>query len=167
MDRHSLLPVLAVLLTSAAGCGSAAPAAAPAPAPVRAPTAAPAPAPADDRVRVQAGPVSVRAEVADDVAERATGLMRRRAVPPGTGMLFRYAAPVAHRFYMYDVAVPLTAVFALRGQVVGVLTMPPCTERQPSACPTYGPRGTFDTVLEAAPETLRGVREGDPLTVPG
>ena len=112
----------------------------------------------------RSGPVVV--EVADDEQERAVGLMRRAEVPLGTGMVFLYDAPSTGRYYMFDVSVPLTAVFAREGQVVGVVDMPPCAEPQPQDCPTYGPDAPFDTVLETAPATLAGkVAVGDALEV--
>ncbi len=69
---------------------------------------------------------TVKAEVADSDEERALGLMARKAVPLGTGMVFRYDAPVDAKFYMYRVPVQLTAVFAREGKVVGVTLMAPC-----------------------------------------
>ncbi len=107
-------------------------------------------------------------EVADTAEERAVGLMRRTSVPPGTGMLFVYDQPENGRYYMYDVPVPLTAVFARAGRVVFVVDMPPCREQRPQDCPTYGPDEPFDRVVETAPETLAGkVRVGDRLVVEG
>jgi uncharacterized membrane protein (UPF0127 family) len=113
------------------------------------------------------GGVELRLEVADEPAERAFGLMQRDSVPPGTGMLFRYDAPVRARFYMYDVVVPLTAVFVRDGRVVSSVVMPPCELAEPDDCPTYGPDEPFDTVVETAPETLPDVRPGDRLVVDG
>lgn len=156
---HRGLLVLPLLLLP--GCGSEPEAAAPTP------TGAQTATPTGARVTVVAGrsgPVAV--EVADDDQERAVGLMRRREVPRGTGMVFLYDAPSTGRYYMYDVQVPLTAVFAREGQVVGVVDMPPCPEPRPEDCPTYGPDAPFDTVLETAPETLAGkVAVGDSLAV--
>ena len=120
---------------------------------------------ADDRVRAVLGGVELRLEVADEPSERAFGLMQRASVPPGTGMLFRYDAPVQTRFYMYDVLVPLTAVFVLDGRVVASIVMPPCELAEPQDCPTYGPDEPFDTVVETAPETLPDVGPGDLLVV--
>lgn len=107
----------------------------------------------------------VRVEVADTPAERERGLMGRTSVPPGTGMVFRYSSPSTGRYWMRDVPVPLTAVFARDGVVVGVVDMPPCPATT-ADCPTYGPDSPFDTVLETAPETLRGlVAQGERLVV--
>ena len=151
MHRHLLLVLLLPLLPA---CGGE--------------PAGPRTHPAEGaRVTVVAGrsgPVAV--EVADDDQERAVGLMRRAEVPAGTGMVFLYDAPSTGRFYMFDVQVPLTAVFARGGRVVGVVDMPPCPRAQPQLCPTFGPDAPFDTVLETAPETLAGkVAVGDPLEV--
>jgi uncharacterized membrane protein (UPF0127 family) len=111
------------------------------------------------------GGVRLRLEVADDAHERAVGLMGRTSVPPGTGMLFRFPGPVRERFYMFQVPVPLTAVFVRDGAVLSVVQMPPCPLADPYACPTYGPDAPYDTVVETAPETLPAVHTGDRLTL--
>ena len=119
----------------------------------------------DDRVRATLDGVELLLEVADDPQERAVGLMRRESVPPGTGMLFRYDEPVSSRFYMYDVPVPLRAVFVRDGRAVYSVLMPPCELGVPQDCPTYGPDEPFDTVVETAPETLPDVQPGDRLVL--
>lgn len=125
----------------------------------------PAP-PADDRVRATLDGVELLLEVADDAQERAVGLMRRESVPPGTGMVFRYDEPSEGRFYMYDVPVPLRAVFVREGRVLLSVLMPPCEPGvAPADCPTYGPDEPFDTVVETAPETLPDVQPGDRLVL--
>lgn len=126
---------------------------------------APSTTPPDDRVRATLGGVELLLEVAGDEQERAVGLMRRESVPPGTGMLFRYDEPVDARFYMYDVSVPLRAVFVRDGRVIFSVLMPPCELDVPQDCPTYGPDEPFDTVVETAPETLPDVQPGDRLVV--
>jgi len=131
-------------------------------APASPPVAVP---PRDERVQAVLGGVELLLEVADEPAERAFGLMRRESVPPGTGMVFLYDAPVRTGFYMYDVPVPLTAVFVRDGRVVSSERMPPCESGEPRDCPTYGPDEAFDTVVETAPETLPDVRPGDRFTV--
>jgi uncharacterized membrane protein (UPF0127 family) len=130
-----------------------------------APTSAPTPTP-DGRVRATLGGVDLLLEVADDESERAVGLMRRTSVPPGTGMVFLYDRPVQARFYMYDVPVPLRAVFVRDGRVVDSVLMPPCPAAVPDECPTYGPDEPFDAVVETAPETLPDVQPGDRLVPP-
>ena len=149
--RRGLLLAAAALLLPACSSGDAA-----------APTEATG-SPLPDRVRAVLDGVDLQLEVADEQDERATGLMRRASVPPGTGMVFLYDEPVTHRFYMYDVPVPLRAVFVRDGRVVGSVLMPPCAEAEPAACPTYGVDAPYDTVVETAPETLPDVRPGDAL----
>lgn len=140
-------PLLAALVLSLlAGCGGEEPA-----------------PPPDGRVRATLDGVELLLEVADDDQERAVGLMRRSSVPPGTGMVFRYDEPVQSRFYMYDVPIPLRAVFVRDGRVVLSVLMPPCELDVPQDCPTYGPDEPFDTVVETAPETLPDVQPGDRL----
>ncbi len=122
--------------------------------------------PGDDRVRATLDGVQLLLEVADDEQERAVGLMRRTSVPPGTGMVFLYDEPSEGRFYMYDVPIPLRAVFVREGRVVLSVLMPPCEPGvAPGDCPTYGPDEPFDTVVETAPETLPDVRPGDRLVL--
>lgn len=106
--------------------------------------------------------VALRLEVADEPGERTVGLMGRTEVPAGTGMVFRFDPPVATKFYMFQVPVPLTAVFVRDGVVVHVAQMEPCTETDGARCPLYGPDGEqFDTVVETAPSTLPDVQVGD------
>ena len=120
---------------------------------------------ADDRVRATLDGVELLLEVADDPEERAVGLMRRTSVPAGTGMVFLYDEPVEARFYMYDVPVPLRAVFVRDGRAVLSVLMPPCENERPQDCPTYGPDEPFDTVVETAPQTLPDVQPGDRLVL--
>lgn len=115
----------------------------------------------DERVSAVLGGVELELEVAAEPAERAVGLMRRTSVPDGTGMVFLFDEAVSTRFYMFDVPIPLTAVFIRDGAVVSSVLMPPCEESEPGACPTYGADGSFDTVVETAPATLPDVQPGD------
>lgn len=143
------------VLALVAGCTTQAPA--PSSAPVT-------PVPAGTVQAVLDG-VPLTLEVADTPAERAVGLMNRTSVPPGTGMVFRYDALSTDRYYMFQVPIPLQAVFVRAGAVVSTVVMAPCTERDPQACPTYGADGPFDTVVETAPETLPSVEPGDRFTL--
>lgn len=121
----------------------------------------------DARVAAVLDGVELTLEVADDEAERAVGLMRRESVPPGTGMVFLYEGLSEGRFWMHDVKVPLRAVFVREGRVVSTVLMPPCEQADAAACPTYGPQGPYDTVVETAPETLPDVQPGDTFELRG
>jgi uncharacterized membrane protein (UPF0127 family) len=121
----------------------------------------------DERVAAVLDGVALELEVADTREERAVGLMRRESVPPGTGMVFLYDEPSTGRYYMFDVPVPLRAVFVRDGEVVSTVVMPPCEADDPAACPTYGADGPYDTVVETAPETLPDVQPGDAFELRG
>ncbi|HWH27598.1 MAG TPA: DUF192 domain-containing protein [Mycobacteriales bacterium] len=115
----------------------------------------------EQTVRAELDGVPLTLEVADEPQERRVGLMGRDDVPRGTGMVFEYEEPTTSTFHMFQVPVPLTAVFIRDGVVVHVAQMTPCTDRPFEQCPQYGPGEPFDTVVETAPETLPGVAPGD------
>ena len=116
--------------------------------------------------------VTVRLEVAADPAARARGLMGRREVPEGTGMVFLYPEDVAEAFWMKNTLVPLSIAFvAADGRVVSVAEMTPC-EADP--CPSYAPAGPYRYAVELAAGAFpaAGVGEGanvvpaDPAALP-
>jgi uncharacterized protein len=117
-------------------------------------------------------PRTVRLEVAADPAARTRGLMGRRQVPEGTGMVFLYPADVSESFWMKDTLVPLSIAFvAADGRVVSVAEMTPC-EADP--CPTYAPAGPYRYAVELAAGSFgaAGIGPGakvvpvDPSTLP-
>jgi len=60
-------------------------------------------------------------EIADDDAERAQGLMFRKSLPAGAGMLFVYDRPQPVAFWMKNTLIPLDMVFiGADGRVNGV-----------------------------------------------
>jgi uncharacterized membrane protein (UPF0127 family) len=106
-------------------------------------------------------PVTVRLEVAARPAVRARGLMGRREVPEGTGMVFLYPEDVAHSFYMRNTLVPLSVAFvAADGRVVSVADMTPC---RADPCPRYAPAGPYRYAVELAAGSFAaaGVGPGD------
>lgn len=121
----------------------------------------------EQTVQADLAGVALELEVADEPQERAVGLMGRTEIPAGTGMVFLFDEQSTSGFYMFQVPVPLVAVFVRDGVVVGVEQMPPCPEPEPGDCPTYGPDEPYDTVVETAPETLADVVEGDRLEITG
>jgi uncharacterized membrane protein (UPF0127 family) len=93
-------------------------------------------------------PVMVRLEVAADPAARARGLMGRRQVPEGTGMVFLYPTDVAESYWMKNTLVPLSIAFvAADGRVVSVAEMTPC---RADPCPSYAPAGPYRYAVELA-----------------
>lgn len=99
-------------------------------------------------------------EVTRTPQEQALGLMFRSELPDNRGMLFPFSSPRRASFWMKDVPVPLDMVFIRNGQVVDVITAPPCAAEP---CDTYGPGNQIvDTVLE-----LRGGRAAEIDLQPG
>jgi uncharacterized membrane protein (UPF0127 family) len=168
--------LLAWVLASAAGLVGASddPTMADAPAGAAPTTAAGGGRPtAEYRLEPLDGPaVTVRLEIAADPAARARGLMGRREVPEGTGMVFLYPEDVAEAFWMKNTLVPLSIAFvAADGRVVSVAEMTPC-EADP--CPTYAPDGPYRYAVEltAGAFPAAGVGKGarvvptDPAALP-
>jgi uncharacterized membrane protein (UPF0127 family) len=117
---------------------------------------------AEYRLEPLDGPaVTVRLEIAADPAARARGLMGRREVPEGTGMVFLYPEDVAEAFWMKNTLVPLSIAFvAADGRVVSVAEMTPCTA---DPCPSYPPAGPYRYAVElpAGAFEAAGVGEGE------
>lgn len=67
----------------------------------------------EDVVDLKAGDASARftVEIADDMFERARGLMHRTEMPLGHGMLFLFDPPRAVAFWMKDTPLPLDMIF--------------------------------------------------------
>ena len=68
----------------------------------------------DDRVTIDGdfGRVSFTVQVADDVPERAQGLVNVERMDTLTGMLFVYDAPQSVAFWMENTLIPLDMIFA-------------------------------------------------------
>jgi uncharacterized membrane protein (UPF0127 family) len=100
-----------------------------------------------------------RVEVAADEATRERGLMFRKEVPPGTGMLFDFnpARPVA--FWMKNTLIPLDIIFiGVDGRIMNIAerTVPQSLTPVPS-------EGAARAVLEIAggAASRLGIRPGD------
>ena len=61
--------------------------------------------------QIVVGGTPCNVEIADTDASRATGLMGRKHVPDGTGMLFKYPEPGQLSFWMRGTPTPLSIAF--------------------------------------------------------
>ena len=78
---------------------------------------------------LNAGIHVIQAEVAGNAATRSQGLMRRKAMAQGAGMLFLFDESAAHCMWMKNTLIPLSVAFIdERGQIVNIADMQPLDE---------------------------------------
>jgi uncharacterized membrane protein (UPF0127 family) len=71
----------------------------------------------------------IQAEVAGTPATRSQGLMRRKSMAQGAGMLFLFDESAAHCMWMKNTLIPLSVAFIdERGQIVNIADMQPLDE---------------------------------------
>jgi len=94
-----------------------------------------------------AGTVRLSVEVARTPRERDRGLMFRRRLAPGAGMVFLFRRPTSAAFWMKGTLIPLSVAFYDgRGRIVRILEMTPC-RRDP--CRLYAPGVAYRGAVEA------------------
>lgn len=100
----------------------------------------------------------VRAEVADDAAERQRGLMYRDTLGADDGMVFVYAEAQERSFWMKDTRIPLTiAWIAPGGAIVGLNDLTPFDlDPVPSGAPAM-----YALEMNRGWFAAHGVRTGD------
>ncbi len=85
--------------------------------------------PALPAIALNAGIHLIQAELAATPATRAQGLMRRKAMAQGAGMLFLFDESAAHCMWMKDTLIPLSVAFIdERGQIINIADMQPLDE---------------------------------------
>jgi uncharacterized membrane protein (UPF0127 family) len=81
------------------------------------------------KTKLSAGIHVIQAEVANTTATRSQGLMQRKAMAEGAGMLFVFEQSAAHCMWMKDTLIPLSVAFIDEsGQIVNVADMQPLDE---------------------------------------
>jgi len=79
-----------------------------------------------ETVRLQVGDVEITAEVADNSTERSVGLMFRKEMADGHGMLFVYDIPQRLGFWMKNTYLPLSIAFIdASGTIISIQDMQP------------------------------------------
>jgi uncharacterized membrane protein (UPF0127 family) len=103
-------------------------------------------------------------EIADTEAAREKGLMYRKSLPPGQGMLFDFHSDQPVRFWMKNTYIPLDMIFIRSdGRILNLAenTTPMSENEMPSA-------GPVQAVLEVRGGTARklGIAPGDRVANP-
>ena len=82
----------------------------------------------------------VVAEVMQSQVDLAKGMMFRKSLAEGRGMLFLHEKPAPHTYWMYNVEIPLDMIFLDAGQRIVHIerNAQPC-RTVASQCPHYGP----------------------------
>jgi uncharacterized membrane protein (UPF0127 family) len=147
---------LLAAVTGLLGCGAASKAPQPAPAPTPAPAStastkasgSTSPRTAGPRVRMPSGS-EYSLELALTPEDQAQGLMFRESLPERHGMLFVFPETAPHHFWMKNTMIPLDMIWMDAGGKVLYVSAdtPPC---KADPCPTYGPDGPAQSVLEIA-----------------
>jgi uncharacterized membrane protein (UPF0127 family) len=107
--------------------------------------------------------VGLRVEVAADDAARARGLMFRKSVPDGTGMLFVYEEDQIFSFWMKDTQVALSIAFiASDGRIAEIHDMRPyslasVTSSRSLRYALEVPAGWFSRAGVAVGDVVRGI----------
>lgn len=104
-------------------------------------------------------------EIASNDADRARGLMFRKAMPEMAGMIFVFPQEEFHSFWMKNTFLPLDMMFAdAQGRIVGIVE-----HAQPHTLEPRYVEGESKYVLEvnAGFSARHGVAAGDRLTLVG
>ena len=81
-------------------------------------------------VQLQAGMHLIRAELADSMGTRMEGLMYRKSMPQGSGMVFVFDEAATHCMWMKNTLIPLSVAFIDEsGAIVNIADMQPQTEQ--------------------------------------
>ena len=81
-------------------------------------------------VQLSAGMHSIRAEVADSMGTRMEGLMHRKSMPGGAGMVFVFDELAPHCMWMKNTLIPLSVAFVDQaGAIINIADMQPHSEQ--------------------------------------
>jgi len=81
-------------------------------------------------VELAAGMHLIRAEVADSMSTRMTGLMHRKSMAPNAGMVFVFGENATHCMWMKNTLIPLSVAFIDEaGAIINIADMQPHSEQ--------------------------------------
>jgi len=119
--------------------------------------------PPRETVHMTVGAIALCVEIADDTPERTRGLMFRKELPEGFGMLFVFPDESPRSFWMKNTFVPLSIAFATSdGTITTIKDMTPHDESSvlSHGAATYAlevPKGWF---------VQNNVQVGDKISIP-
>jgi uncharacterized membrane protein (UPF0127 family) len=81
-------------------------------------------------VQLSTGMHLIRAEVADSMGTRMEGLMHRKSMPQGSGMVFVFDESATHCMWMKNTLIPLSVAFIDEaGAIINIADMQPHSEQ--------------------------------------
>jgi uncharacterized protein len=81
-------------------------------------------------VQLSTGMYLIRAEVADSMGTRMEGLMHRKSMPQGAGMVFVFDENATHCMWMKNTLIPLSVAFIDEaGAIINIADMQPHSEQ--------------------------------------
>ena len=81
-------------------------------------------------VKLSTGMHLIRAEVADSMGTRMEGLMHRKSMPQGSGMVFVFEENAPHCMWMKNTLIPLSVAFIDKsGAIINIADMQPHSEQ--------------------------------------
>ena len=111
-------------------------------------------------VDLAAGMHLIRAEVADNMGARATGLMHRKSMAQNAGMVFVFEENAAHCMWMKNTLIPLSVAFIDEsGAIINIADMQPHSEQ--SHCATRPARYALE--MNKGWFAQRGIKPGAKL----
>jgi uncharacterized membrane protein (UPF0127 family) len=111
-------------------------------------------------VQLAAGMHLIRAEVADTMGTRMEGLMHRKSMPQGAGMVFVFEENAVHCMWMKNTLIPLSVAFIDEaGAIINIADMQPHSEQ--SHCAARPARYALE--MNKGWFAQRGIRPGAKL----
>ena len=111
-------------------------------------------------VQLSTGMHLIRAEVADNNASRTQGLMHRKSMPQGDGMVFVFEEIAIHCMWMKNTLIPLSVAFIDQsGAILNIVDMQPHSEQ--SHCATRPARYALE--MNKGWFAERGIKAGAKL----
>lgn len=99
--------------------------------------------------KIKIGGQILTVEIADTPEKSARGLMFRRELPPGNGMLFVFQDEQVRSFWMKNTFIPLSiGFFNKKKELIDIQEMAPVQSEMQMDLPTYASKGPAQYVLE-------------------